>query len=218
MAKACHIVGAGEETALAFITGADDLIIGCDGGYSYLLKYGYKPDVIIGDFDSLGFVPEGENVIKLNPIKDDTDVIAALKYADKLGYDTFFLHCCLGNDISHTLSNLQILTKLATDKKQAYLMGADVIITAIKDGELIFSGENLSGFISVFSPDVSYGVTLKGLKYPLKNYTMKNTYPIGVSNEFTGVSASVSVKNGTLIVIFPSNIALPRAENGSAKE
>ncbi len=206
----CHIVGAGEETALTFKSGDGDLLIACDGGLKYLEKYGLTPDIIIGDFDSLNYEPKGENVIKLNPVKDDTDVLAAINYAYKLGYDDFFLHCCLGNSLSHTLANIQILTKLSRDKKRAFLTGADYTVTAITDGELFFpAADNLQGFISVFSPDVSYGVTLKGLKYPLENYTMKNTYPIGVSNEFTGISASVSVKSGTLIVIFPTNINFP---------
>ena len=203
----CYIVGAGEETPLDFTLTDSDFLIACDGGLTYLNKYGYTPDIIIGDFDSLGYIPEGKTVVRLNPIKDDTDVLAAVKHAYNLGYDDFRFYCCLGGTISHTFANIQILTKLSRDKKRALFIGKEQTITAITDGELTLPAA--VGFISVFTPDIAYGVNLKGLKYPLKNYTLKNDFPLGVSNEFIDVSASVSVRYGTLIVIYPSDVRYP---------
>ena len=50
--------------------------------------------------------------------------------------------------------------------------------------------------------EMSFGVTLKGLKYPLNEYNMDNLFPIGVSNEFTGKEVSITVKDGELAVIY----------------
>ena len=70
-------------------------------------------------------------------------------------------------------------------------------------GEVGRRGEAGCGAVSVFSArDKAEGVTLKGLKYPLDNATLTNDYPLGVSNEFTGVPAVISVCEGTLIVIW----------------
>ena len=56
--------------------------------------------------------------------------------------------------------------------------------------------------ISVFAADgPCEGVTLEGLSYPLQNYRMVPSFPIGVSNEFTGVTAHIWVDQGTLLVI-----------------
>ncbi len=59
-----------------------------------------------------------------------------------------------------------------------------------------------SGYVSVFSLDTRCeGVTLKGLKYPLSRYTLTNSYPIGVSNEFTGQAAEINAEKGAFLVV-----------------
>ena len=59
------------------------------------------------------------------------------------------------------------------------------------------------GYISVFSlSDVSKGVRIKNLKYELDNYELKNTFPLGVSNEFINKKASIEVDDGCLIIIY----------------
>ena len=64
------------------------------------------------------------------------------------------------------------------------------------------------GFISVFSlSDESVGVCESGLKYTLDDYTLNNRFPLGVSNEFIGESAKISVKSGTLLIVFESSSA-----------
>ena len=44
-------------------------------------------------------------------------------------------------------------------------------------------------------------MTLKGLKYPLENGSLTCDFPLGVSNHYTGVQATVSVKDGTLLIL-----------------
>lgn len=209
MSSICYIVGAGEYIPLDFIKNEDDFVIACDGGLKYLKEYKIIPDLILGDFDSLGYVPQGKNVIKLNPVKDDTDVVAAIRIAEKKGYKDYRFYCCTGGAISHTLANIQCLIRLSKAGLRGYLFDKTETITAVTDGELSFNAA--SGFVSVFAADkFSFGVTLKGMKYPLTNYSMRNVYPIGVSNEFYADKSTVSVKKGTLIVVFPSNTDLPR--------
>lgn len=50
--------------------------------------------------------------------------------------------------------------------------------------------------------DVAEGVTEEGLKYPLENYRMVKENPLGVSNELIGIPGRVSVRKGTLLVIW----------------
>ena len=57
----------------------DGYIIAADAGLKYLLSCGIAPDLIIGDFDSMGFVPDDINTIVLPKEKDDTDMLAAIK-------------------------------------------------------------------------------------------------------------------------------------------
>lgn len=51
-----------------------------------------------------------------------------------------------------------------------------------------------------FTPKVK-GVTLKGFKYPLTDYTLLSGRAIGVSNEITGETGEISFSEGLLLVI-----------------
>ena len=54
----CYIVGAGEDCGLDFVPRAEDLLIAADQGYARAKQAGLQPDLVVGDFDSLGCVPE----------------------------------------------------------------------------------------------------------------------------------------------------------------
>lgn len=60
--------------------------------------------------------------------------------------------------------------------------------------------------ISIFShTNKSFGVNILGLKYQVKNKILLNTFPLGISNEFINKNSVISVRSGTLIIIFDAN-------------
>lgn len=199
----CYVVGAGENYGLDFTPRSNDFVIAADAGFQVLEQNGIRIDMVIGDFDTLNFVPEHSNVIVLNREKDDTDMRAAVCEGIKAGYKTFHIYGGTGGRIEHTIANMQLLTELSSNGRQGFLFGRDYIITALTNGTFDFPA-NLSGFISIFShSDKAEGVCLKGLKYELQNAVLANTYPLGVSNEFMGEKSSISVTKGTLLIVFP---------------
>jgi len=205
----CCIFGAGEYYNTDYTALVPDraLVIAADGGLARLSGLGIKPDIIVGDFDSLdnsvsfSAFPTAE-LIRLNPVKDDTDTLHAVNLALDRGYTEFRLFGCTGGRTSHTIANIQLLHMLSKRSAVGYLFGNGEVMTAFSDSALNFSSD-ARGYISVFSlTDQSDGVCETGLRYSLDNYTLKSTDTIGVSNEFTGNPASVSVKNGTLLAVF----------------
>ena len=75
-------------------------------------------------------------------------------------------------------------------------------MTTVIRNETLKLNEHMNGFISVFAVNgEAKGVTLKNLKYELDDVTLKPGYPVGVSNEFTGKCAEITVENGMLLVI-----------------
>lgn len=200
----CYVVGAGDFNRAAFNPKSGDYIIAADGGYKTIKEIDADISLCVGDFDSLGFVPDCENVISVDPVeKDDTDVMLALKQGLKRGFKNFYiLGGTGGSRADHTAANIQSLNFLAANGARGELIGMNMAATVIKNGSLRLSGRR-DAFLSVFSLDaVSRGVTEKGLKYCLENGELKSDFPLGVSNRFTDETAEISVKDGTLLIMW----------------
>ncbi len=201
--KICYVVGAGENYGLDFKPATGDFVIAADAGLCYLEERGIRADLVIGDFDTLKCVPEHPNTIVLSAQKDDTDTLAAVREGIRAGYTNFHIYCGTGGRIDHTMANLQVLAYLSANNMRGFLFDNGSVITAITNNRLCFE-KIPCGYISVFSGSAeAEGVTLCGLKYELNNATLTNTFPIGVSNEFNGKESSISVKSGTLFIVFP---------------
>ncbi len=204
-----YLVGAGEFSSAGFRPNEGDLIIAVDGGYTTLQELGIIPDIAVGDFDSLGFVPKDVPVHKHPEMKDDTDMMLAAQQAITAGCRRLYIFGGTGGRLDHTMANMQLLLHIAETDAEGFLFGKDYTITSIKNGMLRFE-EGYEGTISVFSAtQCARGVYLRGLKYPLTDALLLNSVPLGVSNEFTGTAAEIEVHDGTLLVIWYGNDEKP---------
>lgn len=200
--KVCCIFGAGEYFGTEKAPD-NAFIIAADAGIKTCEQQGLQPDVIIGDFDSLGHPLEGKNVITLPKIKDDTDTLAAVKYGLKKGFKTFILFGCTGGRLSHTVANIQTLTYIAKHDATGFLTDKEEIATASCKGFKF--DNNFKGFISVFAAEGNVVITETGLKYSILHSEVTAAYPYGVSNEFTGNSACLTVHKGVALIIIEKN-------------
>ncbi len=202
MSGTCHVFGAGPLFWPGLAIAEGDCVIAADAGYWHVQALGLKADVLIGDFDSMSEPPTDAHVVRLNPIKDETDVLAALMYALDRGYRVFGLYGCAGGRLAHTLANIGCLDYLAERGARGFLYADGEILTAVKDGCLRFDAAS-RGPVSVFAlSGECRGVNETGLKYALCDYAMRPAYPVGVSNEFTGRAAEISVREGTLLIVY----------------
>jgi thiamine pyrophosphokinase len=197
----CFIAGAGEDYDDVVRPAAGDLIIAADGGLRYWERRGMKPNLLVGDLDSLPQAPEGVEFIKLKREKDDTDTLSAVRIGLAKGFTEFRLMGCTGGRLDHTLANIQTVAFLSTLGAHCVLCDKSCAITAVTDGSMSFN-ENAVGYISVFAfTDKALGVYESGLKYELNDAVLENLFPIGVSNEFIGKKSLISVCKGTLIIL-----------------
>ena len=206
--RTCVIFCAAGFDSLAEGIGNEDLVIAADGGLKHTQGLGIRPDVILGDFDSLGFVPEGAEVFPVE--KDDTAAMLSVRRGLDRGYRRFVIYGGLdGERLDHTLANFQTLQYLADRDAAGYLVGKRYLATVVKNGKLSFPA-GAEGILSVFclGPDAKE-VTLAGLQYPLENGVLTSGFPLGVSNHFVGEKAEISVKNGSLFVLWDRNNGFP---------
>lgn len=209
--KKCIVIGAGDLTVGQVMVGEEDLVIAVDGGINYCGVLEIEPDILIGDFDSVNETQREailqmkedapERVVVLKPEKDDTDMLAALRLGLEKGYDYFLIYGGLGGRIEHTMANIQCLLFLKNNGAVGYLMEGSGMVFVMKNEEVKLR-DNLEGYFSLFSlGKEAKGVTIKGMKYEVEDYHMTNDFPIGVSNEFIGKEATISVEDGELVGI-----------------
>lgn len=205
----CIVIGAGDLTMGELSVAEEDFVIAVDGGLGYCGILNVEPDLIIGDFDSLS---EGEaqalellkaqipeRIITLPEQKDDTDMLAALKHGLSLGYRDFRIYAGTGGRLDHTLANIQCLLYLKSRDAAGYLVDGTGMILVLQN-EAVHLNRNLEGVMSLFClGKEAQGVNIEHMKYPLKDYHMTNDFPIGISNEFIGEEAVISVEDGELV-------------------
>lgn len=209
----CVIIGAGacdtQRLMERLAVNDGDLCIAADGGMDHLSEIGLTPDIVLGDMDSL----ENEDVIRsqradfcvkrLPAEKDDTDMLAAIKEGLAAGYRQFELYGALGGRIDHTLANIQCLLYLSNRGAKGTIVGDDVTLTLIRNESITFDADSAckGKRISVFAFGAdAHGVSEKGLKYLLDHVTVKQEFPVGVSNEFLGEDAEITVEDGMLLI------------------
>lgn len=195
----CIIVGSSVDSQKEFSYKEDDFIIASDGGLKFLLEHNYKVDLVVGDFDSLKYIPTGFDMVKLNVIKDVTDTHECIEQGIKRGFKEFEIYGSLGGRIEHSFA---IIQEMVGYKKK----GIDIRLYAKTQSLFIIHNEKIEldgdGFISIFAYREAKGVTLKNLKYEVNDITLNDDFPLGVSNEFiANKKATIVVKDGYLIIV-----------------
>ena len=196
----CVIFCAGEFHGLA--EPVEGVCIAADGGLRHTEALGLAPDVILGDFDSLGYVPQKADVFPVE--KDDTDAMLAVRKGLELGCDRFVLYGALeGPRLDHTVANLQTLQFLADRGARGYLVGRDTVVTVIQNSSLTLPAME-EGIVSLFCMGKdAQGVSVEGLQYGLEKGTLTAGFPLGVSNHFVVKEAKITVEDGSLLIFFP---------------
>jgi len=197
--KKCYIVGAGEFYG-SFEKKEGDLVIAADGGFDILKNLGIRPDLLIGDMDSI----EGSaDIPKLVfPVKkDETDSFLAYFEGVKRGYTDFELYGCVGGRDDHTFANYSLLVYGKRQGHSIKIVGKVCDIFAIKNESVRLFGEKEKHFSAFAFSGIAEGVTLRGLEYEAESISLSPEFPLAVSNRFIGNEAFVEVTDGELIVM-----------------
>jgi thiamine pyrophosphokinase len=184
----------------------DRLIICCDGGARHFQYLEIKPDVIIGDMDSIdpallaSYSTSGIKIIKYPTNKDFTDTELALDYALSLKPEAIFIWGALGGRIDHTLANVFLLAKGQEKGISTHLID-EYSEAFMLDKETAFINEpGKTVSLIALSSEVT-GITLTGFLYPLEEGTLFMGESRSISNIITDDRAVISVRQGKLLVI-----------------
>ena len=183
-----------------------DLIIAADAGYLTAKALGVTPDILLGDFDTLGVenIPDGIECLRVPAEKDDTDTQLAVKVAIERGAWEIVIVGGLSGRLDHTLSTLSILEDLWKRKEgriYATLTDGKNRVRYIRGSGTILPRSQYRYFSLIAADDLVKGVTLEGCKYPLKNGRISRRHQWEVSNEIEGNCALIEISRGGVWVI-----------------
>lgn len=185
-----------------------DFVIAADSGYLTARRFGVKPDLLLGDLDSLDRsqlsaheLDEMQKII-VSPIKDDTDTQLAVDTAMERGAREIFIVGGLGGRLDHTLSTVFLLEYLAEKGVRAVMTDGQNRVRILRGGESLTAEKSGFKYLSLVSlTDVCRGVSITGVYYPLTNAELTRKYSWAVSNEITASQAEISLGEGVMLVI-----------------
>ena len=181
----------------------DDMVISADSGYLNAERLGFRTDVLVGDFDSLGRdnIPDGVERVELPAEKDLTDTQVACEIAIKEGARQIIIIGGLDGRLDHTLSNMAILRELSGIGIYSYITDGKNRVRYINSSGTILARSSYKYFSLIADDSVVKGVDIEGAKYPLKNAKIKREHQFAVSNEIVGNCALITVKKGGLFIV-----------------
>lgn len=197
------IIGNGEITDYEYILGklrSGDYIICADGGYRHAKALGIKPDVLIGDMDSIGDGEYDGEIINLPIRKDFTDSEVCVKYILLKDFDDILMLGFTGTRQDHTITNLMLLKQIAESGKKAHIIDEHNEIYFTEDETVIYGKKGDIISIIPFGGNL-LGVTTNGLDYPLIDEDLIFGQSRGVSNIMTSNRCQISVKGGFGLII-----------------
>lgn len=186
--------------------------IAADRGMAFFHAQKIVPDFIVGDFDSASSeilqyfrnLQEGRKptILQFQPEKDETDTELAIRMAVREGADVIHLLGATGSRVDHMLGNLHLLGAAMEQGVECRMVDGNNRIRMIRRGMSLKRKEQYGKYVSLFpfTPQVE-GLTLKGFKYPLEDYTLECYHSLGVSNEITAEEAEISFREGVLLVM-----------------
>lgn len=184
-----------------------DILIAADGGATFCLQLGRKPDVIIGDMDSFRAQPEfGELNIIIDTDQETNDLEKALKHAKLLGGDSIVILGATGIRLDQTLKNISVMQQFHGVFSELVFRDEFCWMRIIPTE---FSFKVSPGTIISLFPisGVVDEIETSGLKYPLKNETLENGVRDGSSNESISDTVTISHRSGSLLLMVFDTLA-----------
>jgi thiamine pyrophosphokinase len=182
------------------------LTICCDGGARHFQNLGIKPDVIIGDMDSIdpaqlaSFNSDERKIIKYPVNKNYTDTELALDYALDLKPEKILIWCALGGRIDHTLANIFLLYRARKKGIETSLIDEYCEAFVINKETSFINEEGKTVSLLALTPRTT-GITLSGFAYPLEKGSLKMGESRGISNVINNTCAGIKIEKGKLLVI-----------------
>jgi thiamine pyrophosphokinase len=186
---------------------AADLVVAADSGAELARSLGWTVDELIGDFDSIEPATAawaqsiGAAVHAHSPDKDRTDLELALELAIERGATSVSIIGGHGGRLDHLAANLALVADSRWPATITWFAGADRL--EVVRGSRVFRPGVGATLTVLPAGDRALGVSIEGVRWPLKSVTLHRGSTLGVSNEATDDRVRIQVESGVVLAIFP---------------
>lgn len=185
-----------------------DLVVAADGGAAWAHAAGRIPDLLVGDLDStrpelIADLEASGTRVERHPVeKDESDTELAVARALAAGADEVLLIAALGGArVDHGIANLLLLA-VPEWHERIRIVSGKAVVRALRGPGSMRLASAVGGLVTLLPlGDAADGVRTEGLRYPLNGERLSGGRARGLSNVVERDAASVSLENGTLLVI-----------------
>ncbi len=196
------LIGNGETVSarlLKQLAAQADYVLTADGGADHALACGVIPDGVIGDLDSVSAAAKrklADRILHV-PSQENTDLEKALLWLTKHHFTHVTLIGFVGDRWDFSVGNLLALARF-TRKLKICLAGEKWRIFPLVRGTKLTCKKNKR--VSIIPLKTCTGVTLSGLKYPLKNEKLLPGTTRTLSNLTLQTHFEITFTHGCLLV------------------
>jgi thiamine pyrophosphokinase len=206
----------GDYAAARQLVQPGDFLVAADGGLRHLQTLNLRPNLLIGDLDSVtaedvaAMQSAGVEIRRFPVEKDETDLELAMLAVASAGWRTIRVAGGLGGRLDQTLGNLFLLMLpglASTGRVGPGVLGLDLRLDDGREEAWLVRGlttiDGCAGDVVSLLPlngPVS-GIVTQGLQYPLQHETLYPEHTRGISNVMQEAQASVSLEKGLLLCI-----------------
>lgn len=183
-----------------------DFVICADGGIRHLIKIYKKPDLLLGDFDSISgesidyIEKENIKIERHSPIKDKTDTELAMDYLIEIGCGEISLIGATGSRQDHSLANIFLLDYLLNKEIRGIVYDDKNTIYLIDDQICLEREEET--FISIIPiSDTGIVLSISGFYYNLEEVFIPFASTHGLSNQIIEDFGKIKIHKGRALVI-----------------
>ncbi len=182
-----------------FLASADWFIC-VDGGANTAARFGFIPDFIIGDLDSIKkeilAVFSDVNIKKMHD-QNSTDLEKSLTAVIRKKYDEIIVLGATGGRLDHAIGNLSALAKFSHKAHIRFIDNRGEFIAVNRSIELNLP---IGTTISLLPLSKCSGILTRGLKWNLKNESLELGVREGTSNVIVSSPLKIRIRKGSLIV------------------